>query len=104
MTQQRLARVASESSRTHAMHNSARILREAAAYQGKRSIVLRTTLSVVALNRRVEIWSLIDGEQMLLLITDNLYRYWTAIDSPLHAAKEQACDWLTEESTARRPR
>jgi hypothetical protein len=72
------------------------ILREALDYQGERSVLGRTFLEEPLSQREAHLWTLEDGEHLVLLLQHHRYCHWEPSREPLKTLHRRACDWLTE--------
>lgn len=72
------------------------VLRELAEYQGERRVTGTTLLEATLVARQAHIWTLEDGEHLLLLMQTRRFCYWEASRDSLDELRQRACDWLTE--------
>lgn len=75
---------------------SANIGRQVAEYTAGRPITGATTLEASATGRVVYLWTLEDGEHLLLLTHRRTFLYWEACPDCLVTLRERAVNWLTE--------
>lgn len=81
-----------------------RVLREVSDYQADREIVGSTLLDAPAVSRHAHLWTLSDGEHLLLLMQSQRYCYWLASRAPVEQLRERGIDWLTEPDVEITPR
>ena len=72
------------------------VLREVIEYQGDREVTGSTLLDAASVGRQSYLWTLSDGEHVLLLMQAQRFCYWEASREPLEQLRERAADWLTE--------
>lgn len=73
-----------------------RVLRELTEYQGTREVTGSTLLDAASIGRQAYLWTLSDGEHLLLLLQEQRFCYWEATREPLEQLHARATDWLTE--------
>lgn len=73
-----------------------RVIREVSDHQADRPIVGSTLLDAPAVGRQAHIWTLSDGEHLLLLMQAQRFCHWQASRESLEQLRERAIDWLTE--------
>jgi len=73
-----------------------RVLREVSDHQADRQIVGSTLLDAPAVGRQAHIWTLSDGEHLLLLMQSQRFCHWQASQESVEQLRERALDWLTE--------
>lgn len=73
-----------------------RVLRELTEYQGHREVTGSTLLDAASVGRQAYLWTLSDGEHLLLLLQGQRFCYWEATREPLEQLHARATDWLTE--------
>lgn len=73
-----------------------RVLRELTEYQGNREVTGSTLLDAASVGRQAYLWTLSDGEHLLLLLQGQRFCYWEATREPLEQLHARATDWLTE--------
>ncbi len=66
------------------------------AYLGERCWVGRIKLTHVAHQREAHIWTLDDGEHLILLMLGKELCHWGATRASWRRLHKQACDWLCE--------
>ncbi len=76
--------------------HSAKIMREVAEHHAGRKILGTTMLELPLLNRKVHLWTVEDGEHILILEQNRSFLYWEASRDSLTAIRSRACDWLAE--------
>lgn len=74
------------------------MLRELMEHIGDRDVPGTTLLDAALLGRQAYLWTLSDGEHVLLLMQRQRFCHWQATRQPLAELKEVALDWLTEPS------
>lgn len=73
-----------------------KVLREVIEYQGDREVTGSTLLDAASVGRQAYLWTLSDGEHLLLLMQAQRFCYWEASREALEQLRERASDWLTE--------
>lgn len=76
--------------------NEWRVLNELASYQGIRQRIGTTNLKTDDVDREVIIWSLDDGEHVVMLLHRKRIFHWEPTREPYEHVHARACDWLTE--------
>ena len=72
------------------------LVRELAEYQAGREVVGTTLLEAVLSGRQVHVWTLSDGEHLLMLTYRDRFLHWEASHDPLPVLRTRALDWLSE--------
>lgn len=80
-----------------------RVLSECIEYQGDRDVIGTTLLDAACVGRQAYVWTLADGEHLLLLLQAQRFCYWEATREPLEQLHARATDWLTEPAVEARP-
>jgi hypothetical protein len=80
-----------------------RLLRQALEYQGERQISGTSFLEEPLTRREAHLWTLEDGEHLVLLVQDRRYCHWEPTREPLEVARHRAIQWLTEPPTEPSP-
>jgi hypothetical protein len=75
------------------------LLRQALEYQGERQISGTSLLEEPLTRREAHLWTLEDGEHLVLLVQDHRYCHWEPTREPLGVARNKAIEWLTEPPT-----
>ena len=74
------------------------VLAEVSEYLNDREITGSTLLDAATVGRQAYLWTLSNGEHVLLLMQAQRFCYWLASSEPLKQLHERASDWLTEPS------
>lgn len=73
-----------------------RVLRELTEYLADREVSGTTLLDAATVGRQAYLWTLSDGEHLLLLMQRQRFCYWQATREPFAELHARAMDWLTE--------
>lgn len=73
-----------------------RVLREVSEHQADRVVVGSTLYDASELGRQAYVWTLNDGEHLILLMQAQRFCYWAPSRASLKELAQLAIDWLTE--------